>query len=323
MSDVDLSIIIPSKDNNKKTADIIQNISRELNGIEAEFIVIDMNSSDNSVIYALDVIKNNNLRGCVIQSGGGNVSSALNTGIYKSDGKYITFVYPTRLYKNYIHDYFRTAEKNSADFVFAVPSSIRPAVKQVDAMKNSDDDCIDSRELIFKLVRSLVYFDFTAVMLRREFLLNDHIRFYEDCNYGYVEAFIYNVLLAEPKISYSDISLERDSENEVTKEEATVSVNCYDRIEAIKKVYDNVRLNCGSDKELIEVFEYQKLPSVVMAVSDLLMKEDFSVSVIKKAMKSKGYDKLLKFSKCTSPRLRNKIFKWKTTPWLYKLPDLQ
>ncbi len=321
MADVDLSVIIPSKDNNKKTAEIIRNISGELKGIEAEFIVIDMNSSDNSVIYALDAIKKNNLKGCVIQSGGGNVSSALNTGIYKSDGKYITFVYPTRLYKSYIHDYFRTAEKNNADFVFAVPSSIRPAAKHVDAMKSDDDDCIDSRELLFKLVHSWVYFDFTAVMLKRDYLLNNHIRFYEDCNYGYVEAFIYNVLLEGPKISYSDISLERDTKNEVTKEEAAVSVNCYDRIEAIKKVYDNVRLNYGNDRELVELFEYQKLPSVVMTVSELLMKEDFSTSVIKKTMKSKGYDKLLKISKRTSPRLRSKIIKWKTTPWLYKLPE--
>lgn len=293
-------------------------LSDELSEIEVEFIVIDMNSSDNGIIHALDIIKSKNLRGCVIQSGGGNISSALNTGIYKSDGRYITFVYPSRLYKNYITGYYSTAEKTGADFVFAVPSTPSATVKAGEELIKKDCDKIDSRELISRLIRSAVYFDFTAVMLRREYLLSNHIRFYEDCNVGYVEAFIYNVLLSSPKISYADLKLERDLVNCVTKDDTSAATSCYDRIEALKKVYDNVRLNHRDDIDLNDLFEYQKLPSVVMAVTDLLIKENFSSSAIRRTMRSKGYDKLLKISGRTSPRLRSKIVKWKFTPWLYK-----
>ena len=83
-----------------------------------------MNSSDDTVIAALDEIKKNDLRGCVIQSGGSSVTSALNTGIFKSDGRYITFVYSGRLYKNYIPAYLKTANDTNADVIFAVPSKL-------------------------------------------------------------------------------------------------------------------------------------------------------------------------------------------------------
>lgn len=315
MANVDLSIIIPSKNNNRKTAEIIQRISQELKEIEVEFIVIDMNSTDNSVIYALDQIKKQNLRGCVIQSGGGNVSSALNTGIFKSDGRYITFVYPTRLYKNYISAYWQTAVDSQADFIYSVPSSL----KREDAPSRLETPPTDSRELLSELIHSFVYFDFTAVMLRRDYLLENHIRFYEDCNIGYVEAFIYNVLLYRPKITCADIELDRDFVNGASREETAVTVNCYDRIEAIKKVYENVRLHFRDDVVLNELFEYQKLPSIVMTVVELLLKEKFSYSAIKKTMKSKGYDKLLRISRHTTHRLRQKVLTWKYAPWLYKI----
>ena len=81
MANVDISVIIPCKDSKKKTAEIIRKISENTAGIETEFIVIDMNSKDNSVLSALNEIKKRNLKGYVIQSGGGTVSSALNTGI--------------------------------------------------------------------------------------------------------------------------------------------------------------------------------------------------------------------------------------------------
>ena len=144
MANISLSVIIPSKNNKYHVSDIIKRIAAELPGEEVEFIVIDMNSSDDSVICALEEIKNNHLRGCVIQSGGGSISSALNTGIYKSDGKYITFVYPSRMYKNYIADYLKTADKTAAEFVFAVPSGAGGLPVEDNVLRRNGSDKIDA-----------------------------------------------------------------------------------------------------------------------------------------------------------------------------------
>ena len=315
MSNVDISVIIPSKNNKNKTAEIIRKVSEQTKNIEVEFIVIDMNSTDNTVLLTLNEIKDNNLRGCVIQSGGSTVSSALNTGIFKSDGKYITFVYPRRLYKNYISDYYNDIELKNADFVFSMPSETKSSSELVRAGLNN----ISGTDLAIGLVRSIVNIDFTAVMFKREFLLSNHIRFYEECNYGYAEAFIFNALLYNPKIAYSDIDLERDYVNGLSKDDSsTFTNNCFERVDSILKVAETIRLRHNNNEALSSAFEYQKIPSVVMSCVDILLNAGFGYNAIKNSLHLKHYDTLLKVSKATPLKLRKQIFKWKATPWLYK-----
>ena len=310
MANVDISVIIPSKNNKNTTAKIIRCISESTKNLEVEYIVIDMNSTDNSILSALNEIKKNNLRGCVIQSGGGSVSSALNTGIYKSDGKYITFVYPSRLYKSdYIPEYYSTIEEKNADIVFSAPKT---------ELVSAEMGNIDGSELAIGLVRSVISMDFCAVMIRREYLLDNHIKFYEDCVTGYAEAFVFNALLFEPKIAYSDIKLERDKMEIPQKEDFSQNNGCFSRIDAMLKVYETMQLTKKGSPALKSAFEYNKLPSVVMSCVDILLKDGFPYSAIKNSLKLKEYDKLLKLSVSTPPKLRMKILKWRFIPKLYK-----
>ena len=310
MANVDISVIIPSKDNKNKTAEIIRKISESTRDIEIEFIVIDMNSKDNSVLSALNEIKKRNLRGCVIQSGGSTVSSALNTGIYKSDGKYITFVFPSRLYKSdYIKDYYKTVEEKNADFVFSAPKT-----EIVSAEMNN----IDGSELAIGLICSLISMDFCAVMIKREYLLSNHIKFYEDCTFGYAEAFVFNALIFEPKIAYSSVKLEREYIDLPSRNEYIQNNGCFSKIDAMLKVYETMQLNKKGSSALHNAFEYNKLPSVVMSCVDMLLKDGFPHYAIKNSLKLKEYDKLLKVSRKTPAKLRKKIIKWKLFPKFYK-----
>ncbi len=314
MANVDISIIIPSKNNKAKIATIIKKLASETenNGIAAEFIVIDMNSTDGVVLEALNIIKENNLRGCVIQSGGSTVSSALNTGIYKSNGKYVTFVYPSRMYKDYLGEYYSVAKEKNADFVFAAPET-----KDGNRILVTDD--ITGTDMIVSLVKSSVLMAFTAVLLERRFLVDNGIRFYEDCSLGYAEAFIYNVLLHSPKIGYSGMSLVRDEISGQNKDEISLkSNNCFERLDAMVKVFGEAKEYHKNDKVLLNTLEYHKLPSVAMSCVDKLLSEGFKQSSIKKLLKSKKYDRYIDFSMDTPFELRNKIIIWKTLPWLYK-----
>ena len=306
MANVDISVIIPSKDNKNKTAEIIRKISESTKDIEIEFIVIDMNSKDNSVLWALNEIKKRNLRGCVIQSGGGTVSSALNTGIYKSEGKYITFVYPSRLYKSdYIHEYYKTVEAQNADFVFSAPKT---------ELVSAEINNIDGNELATGLIRSLISMDFCAVMIKREYLLSNHIKFYENCTYGYAEAFVFNALIFEPRIAYSSVKLEREYVDVPQKNEGIQNNGCFSKIDAMLKVYETMQLNKKGSNALHNAFEYNKIPSVVMSCVDMLLKDNFPYYAIKNSLKLKEYDKLLKFSRVTPAKLRKKIIRWKFFP---------
>ena len=312
MADVDLSIIIPSKNNKAKTAAIIKKISDETAGIEVEFIIIDMDSTDGSVLESLNMIKTRGLRGCVIQSGGSTVGSALNTGLFKSCGKYVTFVYPTKLFKNYISSYFITAEEKEADLIFALPKSDEPP-------KNPVPEGITGADVAVGLVRSSIVMDFTAVMLNREFLINNHIRFYEDITMGYAEAFIFNALMYNPVIAKVDMLLERDFYNSLAKDDTSnQSNNCFERLDAMIRVWDTVRLRHRNDTVLCNTFQYNKLPSVAMSCVDRLLSEGFGRSSIKKLLQTKKYEKYIDYSADTPAQLKKKIIMWNLMPFAYR-----
>lgn len=311
MANVELSVIIPSKNNHDLIPKMLRRIAEELGEIEAEFIVIDMNSADDSVILTLEEIKRLALRGCVIQSGGSTISSALNTGMYKSDGRYITFAYPSRQYKNYLKEYLALGAQTDAELIFAAPARVGQ-----EQPEKAEAETMSAEELLRGLIYSRVSFDFTAVMLRREFLLQHHVRFQEECTFGYVEAFIYHTLIEEPRIACSNKSPERIET--AVKEGSLENVNCYERIDAMCKVYELLRMQRRDNRSMTELFEHEKLPAVVMSVVDILKKEGFSDSAIKKTLKQKGYVSLLKTSGKTSPELRRKVFLWKFFPWRYQ-----
>lgn len=312
MANIDVSIIIPSKNNKTKTAGIIRKLSEEISDINIEFIIIDMNSTDGGVLEALNTIKQNNLNGCVIQSGGGTVSSALNTGIFKASGKYITFVYPTRLYKNYLKEYFDAAERSEADLIFAVPKSSEESVSPI-------PDTITGTDIAVMLIRSKLVIDFTAVMFEREFLLKNNIRFYEDCTLGYAEAFIFNSLMYNPIVAHVDIELERDRANSLKKDDSSVVTNnCFERLDAMIRVRETVRSCHKNDLTLINSFEHNKLPAIVMSCVDRLLGEGFRWKSIKKLLRSKRYDRFLELTADMPNDLKKKIVIWQTLPFAYK-----
>ncbi len=313
MSEVDLSIIIPARNNKAKNASIIKMIADETRDLDVEFIVIDLNSTDGGVLDALNMMKTGNLKGSVIQCGNGTVCAALNTGIRKASGKYITFVYPTRLYKNYINEYFHAAEEKQAEFVFAVPSSSEENHKDI------IPEGILGTDIVVRLIRSSIYMDFTAVLFRRDFLLKNSVFFYEECTLGYAEAFIYNSLLHNPKAAYIDMEIKRDYVNSlVGSGNSGATNNCFERLDAMIKVYERAKSLHKNDNVLLEAFEYQKIPAVVINCIDKLLDEGFNKTSIRKLLKNKGYEDYLKITASTDDELKKKVVQWKFVPWLYK-----
>ena len=312
MANVDVSVIIPCKNSRSKTAGIIKKFSQENDGLTLEFIIIDMNSNDGTVLESLSLIKELGLLGYVIQSGSGTVPAALNTGIFRSSGKYVTFVYPTRLYKDYLQSYFAEAEKREADFVFAAPKSDPP-------QKNIVPVGMTGTDLAVSLIHSSVVMDFAAVLYRREFLTGNGIRFYEDCTNGYAEAFIFSSLMYLPVVANADIDIERDYlGSSIVDESKMVSKNCFERLDAMIHVYVTARMRFKDDKVLLSLLRYQKLPSVALGCVDKLLSEGFGSSAIKKQMSVKGYDKYIDYSADTPYDLKMKIITWKLLPFAYK-----
>lgn len=293
---------------------ILRSAAGQTAGLPAEFLVVDMGSSDGSMLEVLQLIKDMQLKGCVVQNGRGNLSSALNTGLYKASGDYVTFLFPRRLYRDFFSGYYETALSTEADFIFGAAAA--PDEKAAQKMKLKK---FTGPELVAGLVHSAVSIDLGAVFLRRGFLSEQHIRFSEDCSFGYSEEFVYRVLLSTDNISQSPTPMTRDKVYEITGGEGQVVGNyCFDRVEAMLRIQNLIKAAHPEDRRLLDLFAGEKLPDTVLSCVELLLKEGNGYNAIRGAVRVKGYDSLLKAGKSTSASLRRRLLTWKTIPWMYQ-----
>lgn len=316
MSSVGVSVIIPTRNVAENIANIIKAVSKNCVGLDVEYLIIDMNSTDSTVRNALNTIKANKLNGFVLQNGSSTVGSALNTGIYKASGKYISFVFARTLYSDFIPSYYELAEKNEADFVFASSKLSDEEAKAIAVGLNN----IKGEDLAAAIARSIVSVEIPAIMLRNDFVQSNRILFSENCRRGYAEQYIYKIALANPKTAFSEFKLKKDTENQAPIPESNENKELYifDRVDAMREIAELAEARFRSNTELCELFRHEKLPEVIMCCVDTLLKNGVKSSSIRTAMKIKHCDEMLEVSKNAPSWLKKRIFIWKKFPHLYK-----
>lgn len=314
MSDVDVSVVVPVRNIEKHIVPIMKEAVNQTQGLSAEFVLVDMRSSDKTMLSALKAIKRYGLRGFVAQNGSDSVTSALNTGIFKSTGKYVTFVFPRRIYTDVLEDYFSTAEENGADFVYGcAPGSNE---KLIAALKSG---AIKGPELITGLVKDIVNIDIGAVLISRDFLMKNHLKFDEKCKYGYAEEFIYRLLLKTDRNYQSHAVMKRDRSLEPPEAaQEPLGIVCFDRVEALLRIKETIEFDYPEKKKLLDLFTYEVLPGAIFDSIDRLLREGLGYSAVKNTIKLKGFDDLLVSGKGTSTRLRKNMVTWRLVPWMYK-----
>ncbi len=313
----DLSIIIPVRNIEQEISGILRSVAAQVTELEAEFIVVDMGSGDQTVLEAVQLIKELKLKGFVIQNGDSTVSAALNTGIQKAGGEYITFIFARRLYRDFIRGYYETVVRTSADFIFGCVTEeeshaaerrlISKAVKQE-----------SGGSYVKNVLKGSYRIDISAILIRRKFLLEKQIRFFDSCSHGYAEEFVFRCLLMADSIAQSPVLIKRDAVYELKRpKQKPVGRNIFQHADAVLRTMDIIKTN-SEDAELLRLFEREKLPLAIMDAVDILLKEGTGYNAIRGYLKAMGYDKMLQTGRVTDKALKRRIAVWQVIPWMYK-----
>lgn len=313
-----LSIIVPVRNVEQEISGVLRSIAAQAAGLEAEFIVVDMGSADKTVLEAVQLIKELKLRGFVIQNGDGTVAAALNTGLQKSGGDYITFIFARRLYRDFISGYLETAVRTSADFVFGSISEeeayaaerrlISKAIRQE-----------SGAQYLKSILNNTIHIDISAIMLRRRFLLDRQIYFFDSCSHGYAEEFVFRCLLSAENIAQSPAVIKRDTVYELKRgKQKSIGKNIFQHTDAMLRILDIIKTTRREDTELVQMFEREKLPLTVMNGIDVMLKEGAGYNSVRGYLHAAGYDKLLTVGRQTDKALKRRIMVWRAIPWMYK-----
>lgn len=315
----EVSIIIPVKNIEKEIPGILRSLIAQAEGIEAEFIVVDMGSEDETVLESVQMIKEYQLRGCVVQNGSGTVSSALNTGLQKAGGDCITFIFARRLYRDFIKGYHDTVTKTGADVVFGSVSELSAKQAERRVIHSSVVKKRTGADFIVEILKGNLYVDISALMVNRRFLLEKHIRFTDECANGYAEEFMYRCLLCSSNAVQSPTILKRDDVFELKRgKQANIGKAIFQHVDAMRRIEDVIRTDYRDNAELNQIFMGDKLPRTVLHCVDVMLREGSGSSSIQRYLKLRGYDKLLTNAKIMDPALKRRIFLWRHMPWLYK-----
>lgn len=240
MDKIIFSIVVPCYNIDKYIGDTIESILKQT-FLEYEVILIDDGSGDET-LNILEKYQKIDSRIKVISQNNCGVSSARNKGISIAKGKYIYISDgDDTLEHDLLEEAYNHFEKNSEINCFAF--SYRWVKKNGKVLKEyiskTKDEGIYSRDdffsevLKFKIPQSIV-----SLIVEREVLESNNIKFKEDVKYGEDIEFIFNVFMSISKVYYSKKILYNyiQRKNSAINREITLS-----RIEDPFKIYHRLK----------------------------------------------------------------------------------
>lgn len=309
----DVSVIIPMKNPGKDIKNTLRYLSGNMENVSAEYLLLDINSSNQSLVFALDGLKELGLKGKVIQCGDSPYGTVMNIGIKQAKGKYITFIFPKRMYKAFIPSYINTAVKSCPDVVFGI-------VPEGDWGKslNFSSLRITGSEMFKGLIYGYTSLDLGAMMFKTSFIHSRKVYFEDNSSVGYAEEYIYKALLLSENVVQCNFPMERDEALDIPKSSAVFEgLSCFGKIDSMLRVKELLEI-CPVGEETKEKFIKEKLPDTVLSCADYLLNHGYNIRTVKRALKIKGYDKLLVTSPKTKKNIKRAVFNFVYTPWIYK-----
>lgn len=318
MQAVSLSVILPVRNVEQEIPGILRSVVNQTKGIETEFIVVDMGSNDGTTLECVQLIKEEKLHGFVVQNGDSGAASALNTGLQKAGGTYVSFIFARRLYADFLKGYLDAAERTGADFVFgcfneedarlAERRSLSKAVQQQTGVQYMKD-----------VMRDNLQIDLSAVLLRRSFLRERNLYFAEECWYGYAREFLFLCLLNAQNIVQAPTLLKRNSVFELKREKTRpIGKDIFQSVEVLQRIELLLQTSFKRETELQVLFVQECIPKTIMDGVDVMLREGSGYNAVRGVLRVLGYDKRLTVGRRTNKALRRRVRTWNLIPWMYR-----
>lgn len=316
MQTAEISIIFPVKNISKEIPGIFRFIQRETAGISVELIVLDMGSSDQTVLQSVLMLKNLGIHGYVVQNGDTEVPSALNTGIQKAGGEYLTFLFARRLYMGFLPGFLETARKSSADFLFGCTGRVELRAAEKKPISSAvRRPC--GKDILKEYLQGSRKIDIAGILLNRQFLKEQQIGFEDDCAYGYAEEFLCRCLLAAKSVIQAAVLMQRETDIELKRgSQRLAGKDIFQQVGALVRIADAMKFSRNT--ELLHLLEKHRIPLAVMDCIDVMLREGNSRSAVRTFLHTSGYSRFLTAANTPDWNLRRRIALWLAAPWFYR-----
>lgn len=284
----------------------LQKISENNRGISIEFILVDIASTDNTVLTSIEAIKQYNLVGCVIQNGKSSISEVLNTGIKRATGSFITFEFLENFCSDYIKDYYDFAKDNNVQVILNKPNGNESKFIET-----------DRNLLISDLPNNINQYGLNKIFINTAFIQKNNIFINKSCEkYSHYDL-LYKLFILGKDIYFCEKNYTNDLNFEGKSLFKKKKSSFFEFVDTNINLCDFIQKKCRNDKSAREKIRYDVLPNAILNCVNKLLQEGYKPSSIKNSLKLRGYDFYLKFDKSYSLKLNKDIIMWKRLSFVY------
>ena len=254
-SNPEISVIIPAfnaEKNIKNTLESLLNQTFE----NFEVILVNDGSSDNTESVVKEFMAIDNRIKYIYQTNSG-VAIARNTGIDNSSGNYISFLDSDDYYdKFYLEKMYKKIKEENGNICYCGYNLTNGSTRKNKTKFNSDN-------LLLDFILGKIKVHISCVLINREFLLNQNIRFPKGVQWGEDFEFLcllfktgYKICYIKEYLSYYRID---HNENQLSK----FSLDKIDLdFESIQRLINNERINC--DKRIVDALLKYRLKALIV-----------------------------------------------------------
>ncbi|AEX85640.1 glycosyl transferase [Marinitoga piezophila KA3] len=277
---MDLSIIIPAYNLENYIENTLNSIiNQNDNYLDLfEIIVVDDGSKDKTYDRALNLLsKKNNINYKIFKKQNGGVSSARNFGLKKASGKYVMFLDgDDYIATDFLEKIFKTFNYDDYDIIFwkydIVDEKNNIVLKYDDVYtfpKNSS--MLDGLNILNEILINKNLWIWTgSIIYKKDFLLQNNLKFFENCIYGEDLEFIFKSLTHAKRGFFinSVLSYYLQRKNSITK---SYNIRRFDNIYAFLRTAEYMeKVNNNKFKKIIKYLKYDLLIEHFFQNYDLL-----------------------------------------------------
>lgn len=277
---------------------------------EVEYVIVDRASEDRTLSEAIGRIQALGLKAITIQNGFGSAASAVNTGLFRSSGRYVKFLTP-RNYSEKFRALCRKAWelKTEHDMVVPVHESFLPETL-----------VLTGQAALEKLVRANMIPEFGSILYLKSFLEKKQLRFTESPQMaGLGLEFTIKAMAQAGSVLLIPMDCRPVSVRKEIYVPNKIEFSPFLRIDAVERAMEDIRAVPAIRPSIIDELMHYYIPQKLMECIEELLTEGRGYTAIVNYIRMHNYSRFFQTRDIKDKTLRKKMMRWKRMPWMYKL----
>lgn len=291
-----------------KAASLMESICLYPEDLSIEYIFVDRGSEDRTLFEVIQKLKESGVKAVTVQNGFGSAASALNTGLYRAGGDYISFVSP-RNYGAQVIDLLQEAiqMEDEYDLILPVPcerqGSVQAATGQKALEKLTGFNCIP---------------EFGSVLFSKKLLKEKNIRLTDVQQMsGLGLELIIKAMAHAGRVLMVPMDFRIISFRPEIVIPDKMEFSCFMRVDSVLRAVEAIRSIPGIRPAIVSALLHDYIPQKLWECIEELMASGRGYNAILGYIRTQGYARFMQRRSINDREVWKKFFLWKNMSWLY------